>query len=188
MLIRGRRGEARGETGAPLQCYRAHTSVRCCLLSAQQWGRRTLKTLSLTPAAPSLLHPPPPPPTSARPLTCFLLCCGFLLVTVAAAHPLSLCVFTAHLSPSAFLSNLVLVSHHRHHPTRHPASHHLCSCIKVSQRSPASSKLTFPPFKSSSSRVKLRKIKRHLPFYILFICRFIAVSTCRAEVSSLTEG
>lgn len=95
------------------------------------------------------------PPTSARPLIFFLFflhffSCGFLVVTVAAAlprFPLSLCVFTAHLSLSAFLSNLVLFSHPPDSPHPSPPSHHLCSCIKVSLCSPASSKLTFPPFK-----------------------------------------
>lgn len=141
--------------------------MRSCLFNAQH-----TQTVKPHPPTPTPL-PSSQPQTQTLPLTFFPLAAdswSSLLQLLS-----SLCVFTPHLSPSAFLSNLVLFSHPppllplpRLTPL-HP-HHHLCSCIKVSQRSPASSKLTFPPFKSRSSCVELRKIKRHLPFHIyLFI-------------------
>lgn len=79
--------------------------------------------------------------------------CRFLVVTVAHALPRSLSpsVSLQHIFLSQ-LSSLISFSFLTHAPrpdSPHPSppSHHLCSCIKVSQCSPASSKLTFPPFK-----------------------------------------
>lgn len=114
-------------------------------------GKRALKMLSPTPAARLSCSPP----TSARPLILFFFF-AFLVVTVAHALPRSLSpsVSLQHIFLSQ-LSSLISFSFltHTHTPPRpnspHPSppSHHLCSCIKVSQCSPASSKLTFPPFK-----------------------------------------
>lgn len=141
-----------------VQRYRAHTGVRGCLFNAQRWWGHALKMLSPARATPSLvrycssshlfLFPADSPASLLRPLS--------LSASVSSQH-----IFLPQ------LSSLISFSFLNPPPNHHD---HLCSCIKVSQSFPASSKLTFPPFKSRSSPVESRKIKRHLPFYIyLFI-------------------